>query len=72
MELDQDDVKSVTIAAIDIEQLLPEANDKIKEQAMLDDQYSTICKQVIKEENVDKHYTIKDEFLCWKNRTYIP
>jgi hypothetical protein len=71
MELDNDDVESVSIVALDIEQLLPEAKEKIKEKAMLDDQYRKICKQVVKDENIDKNFALKDDILCWKNRIYV-
>jgi hypothetical protein len=40
MELDLDDeIQSIRIAALDVEQLLPEAKEKIEEKAMLDERY---------------------------------
>jgi transposase InsO family protein len=72
MELENANVDSISIAALDIEQLLPEAKERIKEKALLDKQYRKLCKQVVSEGNIDKNFTIKDDILCWKNRIYVP
>jgi len=39
---------------------------------MLDEKYRELCKQETKEGNIDKHFSIMDELLCWKNRIYVP
>jgi hypothetical protein len=57
---------------MDIEQLLPEAKERIKEKALLDEHYRTICKQLVSRRNVDKEYEIHNEILCWKNQVYVP
>jgi hypothetical protein len=71
-ELNQEEYEDVKISAIEIELLLPEAKERIKEKARLDDKYRELCKQVIKGENMDKKFTIMDDLLCWKNRIYVP
>jgi len=69
MELDLNDgIESIQILAMAVEQLLPEAKERIKEKAMLDDRYRELCKQVSSGGNIDKGFALKDEFLCWKNR----
>jgi len=73
MELDLNDgIESIQVSAIEMEQLLPEAKEMIKEQAMLDDKYRELCKQVALGGNIDKAFAIKDELLCWKNPIYVP
>jgi len=71
MEIDLD-YESIQISAIDIHQLLLEAKQRIKEKAMLDEKYRELCKQVKKDGNIDKNFTITDDLLCWKNRIYVP
>jgi len=73
MELDiKDEYEIIQIAAMDVEQLLPEAKERIKEKAMLDENYIALCKQVSSGKSVDKNFSISDELLCWKNRIYVP
>ena len=74
MELDRenDDYESIQISAIDVDQLLPEAKERIKEKAMLDDKYRELCNQVSLGGNIDKSFSISNELLCWKNRIYVP
>jgi hypothetical protein len=71
-ELDQEEYEDVQISAIEIELLLPEAKERIKEKARLDNKYRELCKQVIKGGNIDKKFMITDYLLCWKNRIYVP
>jgi hypothetical protein len=72
MELDLDNgIESIQIMVMEVEQLLTEAKERIKEKAMLDIKYRDICKQVSAGGNVDKSFSIKDELLCWKNRMYV-
>jgi len=69
MDLDtNDDYETIQILAIDVDQLLPEARETIKEKAMLDEKYRELCKQVLTGKNIDKHFSITHELLCWKNR----
>jgi hypothetical protein len=71
MELDLDaDFETIQISAIEVEQLLPEANEMFKEKAMLDDQYRELCKQVTTGGNNNKGISINNELLCGKNRMY--
>jgi hypothetical protein len=73
MEIDLDDgYDIIQISAIDVDQLLPEAMERIKEKAMLDEKYKELCKQVTKEWNIDKNFSITNDFLCWKCRIYMP
>jgi len=72
-ELDVDDgIESIQIAALDVQQLLPEGKERIKEKAMFDKKYREWCKQVSSEGNINKIFTIKAELLCWKKRIYVP
>jgi len=73
MDLDtNDDYESIQISAIDVDQLLPEARDRIQEKAMLDEKYMQLCKQVSTGGNIDKSFSISNELLCWKNRISVP
>jgi len=73
MEIDLDyGYESIQISAIDVDQLLPEAKERIKGKAMLDERYRDLCKQVKKDGNIDKNFTITNDLLCWKNRIYVP
>ena len=72
MQLEEESVETIQLSALDIETLLPEGKSRIQEKAMLDGNYQEICKQVVKQGNIDKGYTIKEDLLCWKNRVYMP
>jgi len=72
MELDSEEYEVIQVSAMEIELLLPEAKERIKEKARLDDNYKQLCKQVTKGENIDKKFMITDDLLCWKNRIYVP
>jgi hypothetical protein len=73
MTLDLDDsYQSIQISAMEVDQLLLEARDRIKEKAMLDEKYRELCKQVTKGGNINKGFSISNELLCWKNRIYVP
>jgi hypothetical protein len=63
MQLEETEVGCINIGAMDIEQLLPEAKEWIKEKAVLDEVYRTICKQLLSEGNMDSVYKIRDEIL---------
>jgi len=72
MQIEDEEMSCINIGAMDIERLLPEAKESIKEKALLDEDYRTICKQLVSGGNVDKEYRFRDEILCWKNRVYVP
>ena len=72
MQLDNNNPKEINIGAIAIEQLLPEAKERIKENALLDEGYIAICKLLSSGGKIDEHYEIQDRLLCWKNRLYSP
>jgi len=72
MQLDGEEYEEIQISAMEVELLLPEAKERIKEKALLDELNRKLCKQVTKGENIDKWFSIKDELLCWKNRIYVP
>jgi len=66
MQIEVESISCINIGAMDIEQLLPEAKEQIKEKALLDKSYRTICKQVKSGGNVDKEHEIRDEILCFE------
>jgi len=73
MEVDLDnDYETIQVSAMDMDQLLPEAKERLKEKARLDEKYRELCKQVTTKGNIDKNFTITDDLLCWKNRIYAP
>jgi len=72
MQLDSEEYGDIQVSTMQIELLLPEAKESIKEKARLDDRYRDLCKQVTKGGNIDKRFTITDDLLCWKNRIYVP
>jgi hypothetical protein len=72
MQLDYDDREEINIGAIVIKQLLPEAKERNKEKALLDEDYMAICKQGGSGGKIDEHFEIKGDLLCWKNRLYVP
>jgi hypothetical protein len=72
MELDTNKYKSIQISAIEVDQPLPEARERIKEKATLENKYRELCKQVTTGGNMDKSFTIANKLLCWKNSIYVP
>jgi len=43
LQIDDEDYDTIKIGALDIDQLLPEAKERIKEKDLLDDEYQAIC-----------------------------
>jgi transposase InsO family protein len=72
MELGETQYEIMQIAGMEVELLLPEAKERIKEKAMLDEKYRELCKKVTEGGIIDKGFTITDELLCWNNRIYVP
>jgi len=73
MDLDtNNEYETIQISAMHVEQLRPEAKERIKEKAMLDEKYRHLCKQISSGGNIDGNFTIVNELLCWKNRIYVP
>jgi hypothetical protein len=72
MQLDDNNRDEIIKGAIAIEQLLPEAKERIKEKALCKDDYIVICNQLSSGGKSDAHYEIKDDLLCWNNRLYVP
>jgi len=72
MQLDDNAHETIHIGALDVDQLLPEAKERIKEKAFLDDSYRSICKQLSSGNITDKHYELVDDILCSKRRIYAP
>jgi len=70
MQIDNESYSMINIGALDIEQLLSEAKERIKEKALLDEDYRSICKQLSSGDTTDKHYELIDDILCWKKRIY--
>jgi hypothetical protein len=71
IEMNQDGYEVIQISAMEVELLLPEAKERIKEKAMLDEKYRELCKQVMAEGNLDKGFSITNKLLCRKNRIYV-
>jgi len=44
----------------------------MKKNAMLNEDYITLCRQLSSGKKIDEHFDIKDDVLCWKNRLYVP
>jgi phage FluMu protein gp41 len=72
MELDHKDVESIEMSAIDVDQLLPEAKERINKKAILDEKYKELCKQVSSGGNINRSFSISTELVYWKNRIYVP
>jgi archaellum component FlaC len=73
MEFDfNNDFNSIQISAIEVDQLLLEARERIMEKARLDEKYRELYKQVSSGGNINKSFSISNELLCWKNRIYVP
>jgi hypothetical protein len=73
MELDfSDDLESLQISTIEVDQLLPEARKGIKEKAMLDEKYRELGNEISTGGNIDKRFSILNELICWEDRIYVP
>jgi len=64
MQIEEDDIEVMSIGAMDVEQLLPEAKERIREKAMPDEDCRATCKQLKSGGNVHKEYGIHGEILC--------
>jgi hypothetical protein len=72
LEVDQEVFQNIDIGAIEVELLLPEAKERNKQKALLDEKYLEICRRVHEGKAQDDHFTIADDLLCWKKRIYVP
>lgn len=72
MQLEDKGIEVIQLLALDIDALLPEAMEKSQEKAMLDNDYREVCKQVVKQGNIDQGYAIKEDLFCYKNRIHAP
>jgi len=72
MQIDDEEYESRNIEASDSNQLLPEATERTKEIAMLDEENKSSCKNLCSGDIVDNYYELKDDILFWKNRVYAP
>jgi hypothetical protein len=72
MENDLDGYKSIQILAMEVALLSPEAKERIKEKAMLDEKYRELCKQVKLGGNVDKTFSVTNELVGGKNGINVP
>jgi hypothetical protein len=64
----EDGYESSQISAMEVDQLLPEARERIKEKAIVDENKRNLCKQVTTGGNVDGNFSVTNELLSWKNR----
>lgn len=64
--MDDEGNDTINIGAQDIDQLLPEGKELIKEKALLDKNYSPIGNQLSSGDVIDKHYELIDVIICWK------
>jgi hypothetical protein len=72
MQLEDGDPEEINIGAIKVEQQLPQPKERIKEQALLDEDYVAICRQFSSGGKIDECYEVKDDLLSWKGRLYVP
>lgn len=72
MEMEMEEYQSIQISALEVDLVLPEARERIKEKAMLDVKYRELGKPVTKGGNINKNFSIMNELLCWKNKMYVP
>ena len=72
MELDDTDYEEINVGAIQVEQLLLQAKERISQKALLDNDYVALCRQLNSAGKIDEYYSIKDDLLCWKHRLYVP
>jgi len=72
MEIDDTDYEVINTGAIDLDQLLPAAQERIEEKGMIDHKYRHKCRQLAKGDVTDNNYELKDDISCWKNRIYAP
>jgi len=57
---------------LEVTLLSSEQKEAILQDAKLDDEYIRLCKAVLKGENVNTNYAIKEDILTWKGRIYVP
>jgi len=72
MQIEDDGIECIKIEAMDVEELLLEAKERIEQKAVLDKHYRTICKHISCGRNMDKEYTTYNDIPCCKNRLYLP
>ena len=72
MEIEDDQYEVLKIAALKLDLLLPEAKQRIKDKALLDEQYRKICQRVAcQHDAIDVNFSIKENLLCSKSQIYI-
>jgi len=72
MQIEEDDRERTQVSTIKMDQLYPEANERIKHQALIDKMNRSICTQLTSGGCINKKFEIRDDLLCWKNRIYVP
>jgi len=72
MQSNDEGYESINTRTLDIDQLLPEVKERIKENTLLDEEYRWISNQLSSGNVTDNHYKLKDYILCWKNRVDAP
>lgn len=72
MEIEDDNYDTIEIGAIEVDQLLLEQKETIMQDAKLDDQYKEISNARGNSNKVESNYSIEDNLLCWKNRSFAP
>lgn len=65
-------VQVTNVEALDVEQQLPEAKERIQQNTMLDEDYRAICKQLSSGGITDTEYQFYNEILCCLTRVYMP
>jgi hypothetical protein len=58
MQIDNDELDVISIGAMEVEQLLPEAKKHIEEKALIDENYMAICKQLSSGGNLSKGFPL--------------
>jgi hypothetical protein len=61
MQIDDDELGVISIGPMEVEQLLPEAKEHIKQKALIDENYMVICKQLSSGGNVSKEFPLNSD-----------
>jgi len=72
MEIYDDTMEYIDIAALDIALLSSEQKEAIIQDAKIDEEYIQLCKTLTKGENIDSSYAIQEHVLVGKGRIDVP
>jgi hypothetical protein len=72
MEIYDESLEYIEIGALEVALLSSDQKEAIIQDAKMDEEYMKICRAVSKGDNVDAHYSIKEDLLAWKGTIYVP